>query len=104
MKRLAVLLLVLLATPALAAHRHARPIAERQAAQQARIADGVARGQLTVCEANRLQARSAAIERRERAYRARAGLGPAERADLERRLDAVSRDIAEQRRDGRGCW
>ncbi|HET7844174.1 MAG TPA: hypothetical protein VFL14_08490 [Xanthomonadales bacterium] len=104
MKRFAVLLLALVATPALAWHGHARPIAERQAAQQARIADGVAHGQLTACEASRLQGRSAAIERRERRYRATGGLGPAERADLERRLDAVSRDIAEQRRDGRGCW
>jgi hypothetical protein len=98
------LLLAAFATPALAVHPHARPIAERQAAQHARIAAGVAHGQLTGCEARRLTARSVAIERRERAYRASAGLGPRERADLERRLDSVSRDIAEQRRDGRGCW
>jgi hypothetical protein len=99
-----VLSILLLAAPALAAHPHARPIAERQSAQEARIAAGVARGELTRCEARRLAARSAALERRERAYRATSGLGPRERADLDRRLDSVSRDIAEQRRDGAGCW
>jgi len=104
MKRLIVLFLAATAAPAFAAHGHARPIAERQAAQQARIAEGAARGQLTGCEARRLEARSVAVERRERTYRASGGLGPRERADLERRLDSVSNDIAEQRRDGRGCW
>lgn len=105
MKPCLVLLLAASFAPACFAGSHARPIPQRQAAQQARIAEGVAHGQLTGCEARRLEGRSAAIERRERAYRASgAGLTAAERADLERRLDSVSADIAEQRRDGRGCW
>lgn len=103
MRTLLVLFLAALPLPALAWHAHPRPVGARQATQQARIADGVANGQLTRCEAARLEARSAHIERREAAYRASGGLGPVERADLERRLDSVSRDIAEQRHDGRGC-
>ena len=76
----------------------------REAHQDARIDAGVAHGQLTRCEALRLERRTDRVAASEAAYRrSGAGLGPRERRDLERRQDAISADIAEQRRDGHGC-
>ena len=85
MKACLVAAVVLLATSTAA---DAARVDHREARQDARIDAGVAHGQLTRCEA---------------AYRSTGGLGPRERRDLERRQDSISRDIAEQRRDGRGC-
>jgi hypothetical protein len=90
-------------TPA-TAHPHGRSIEARQHVQAQRIGAGVAQGQLTRCEAARLTHRAGRIEGRERAYRATQGLGPVERRDLNLRLDSLSRDIREQRRDGNGCF
>lgn len=87
-----------------AAHPHGRSIEARQHVQAQRIGAGVAQGQLTRCEAARLGHRAARIEGREQAYRATHGLGPVERRDLNLRLDSLSRDIREQRRDGNGCF
>jgi hypothetical protein len=97
-------LAVALAAGAFAACADAAPINTRQARQDARIGAGVAQGQLTRCEARRLNARGNHIEVREQAYRSTAGLQPWERVDLQRRLNSTSADIAEQRRDGYGCY
>jgi hypothetical protein len=86
------------------AHPQARTIEARQHVQAQRIGAGLAQGQLTRCEAARLSHRAARIEGRERDYRSTRGLQPVERRDLDRRLDALSRDIREQRRDGDGCF
>lgn len=83
----------------------AASLARRDARQETRIAAGWVQGDLTRCEAARLSARDRAIDARTRVYRATGpGLGPWERRDLHGRRDSLSRDIAEQRRDGRGCW
>jgi hypothetical protein len=84
----------------------ARPgsIEHRQRNQDARVAQGWSQGQLTACEAARLNVRGNRIERREQHYRSSAGLQPWERRDLQRQLDSRSRDIREQRIDGRGCY
>ena len=76
----------------------------REARQDARISAGIASGQLTRCEAARLTARESRIEASEARYRASGGLQPAERRNLERRLNSASRDIHEQRHDGNGCY
>jgi hypothetical protein len=83
---------------------HGRGIETRQTRQDARIAAGWHQGQLTPCEAARLSHRANRIERREGYYRGTAGLQPWERRDLNLRLDGLSRDIREQRRDGNGCY
>jgi hypothetical protein len=100
----ATLVLASLASLPVAADPHPRGIDARQHAQERRIDAGVARGQLTRCEAARLDRRGDRIARHEQAYRATGGLQPRERYDLNRRLDSVSRDIHEQRRDGNGCF
>lgn len=101
-RRLAVA--VALAASLVATAADAAPINQRQARQDARIGAGIAQGQLTRCEARRLDARGNRIEVREQAYRSTAGLQPWERADLQRRLTWNSADIAEQRHDGNGCF
>ena len=98
---LALIALLSIAAPALA---QGRGIEARQDLQQTRIERGAARGDLTHCEARRLDARGDRIESREQRFRASGGLQPAERVRLHRDLDRLSWDIAEQRRDGRGCW
>jgi hypothetical protein len=80
------------------------PINFRQDRQDARIEAGWRQGDLTRCEAARLNARAGRIERREQHMRATGGLQPRERVHLHASLDSLSRDIAEQRRDGRGCF
>jgi hypothetical protein len=82
-------------SPALAARADAR-----QARQQGRIAQGVASGQLTRGEAVRLQAQHMALQRE--VARARAddgGLGPREKARIERHQDGLSRRICKQKHD-----
>jgi hypothetical protein len=97
---------LLIAGLAAAGSADARPgsIEQRQLRQDARIAQGGSNGQLTGCESARLDHRGDRIERREHYYRSSHGLQPWERRDLNRRLDGVSRDIREQRRDGNGCY
>ena len=97
-------LAAVLAAGAFAASADAAPVNARQARQDARVGAGVAQGQSTRCDARRLNARGNHIEAREQAYRSTAGLQPWERVDLQRRLDSTSADIAEQRRDGNGCY
>jgi hypothetical protein len=101
---LAAATLVLASLASLPVAANPRGIDARQHAQDRRIDAGVARGQLTRCEAARLDRRGDRIARHEQAYRATGGLQPRERYDLDRRLDSVSRDIREQRADGNGCF
>ena len=74
-------------------------INQRQANLDARIDAGVRSGQLTRSEATRLRAEFHALARLEARYRASYGLSRAERADLDRRFDALSARIRYERRD-----
>lgn len=72
----------------------------RQAEQQHRIRQGVASGELTRREAAYLQQREAEVRRAERIARSDGYVSPAERARINRMLDANSRAIRHQKRDG----
>ncbi len=74
-------------------------INHRQARQHARIAQGVASGQLTARETARLRSQQRAIAREERVYKSDGRLTLAERADLRRDLDRASRDIYREKHD-----
>ncbi len=100
MKTLARAVLVLsaltLAVPTLAAG-----VDRRERRQQARIAQGVASGELTPREAARLQRKEARVHRHiERARADGGGLSPAERARIHRHQDRVSRQIYREKHDG----
>jgi hypothetical protein len=91
----AALLVLGLATPALAD----RPAA-RQIRQQERIAQGVASGELTARETIRLERQEARLHRQIRRDRADGGgLSPAERARIEAKQDRLSRRIYVQKHD-----
>jgi hypothetical protein len=94
----ALALLLLPATPAEAGRIH-----NREKRQQARIAQGVASGQLTAGETARLEGREARLHRDVRAMRTANGgpLTPGERARVERRQDRLSRSIYRQKHDAR---
>lgn len=79
-------------------------INQRQANLDARIDAGVRNGSLTRSEAVRLRAEFNALARLEARYRASYGLSRAERADLDRRFDALSARVRYERhdRDDRG--
>ncbi len=80
-------------------------INQRQAQLDARIDAGVRDGSLTRQEAIRLRGEFNDISRLEARYRVN-GLSLGERADLDRRFDALSRQIRFQRNDDqeRGGW
>ncbi len=89
--------------PAYGAPRHAPApawvsVGQRQANLQQRIDLGVRTGALTRGEAQRLRAELQSIERLERRYRA-GGLTRWEMADLDQRMDVLSRRIYVQNRD-----
>jgi hypothetical protein len=78
-----------------------RGINERQRELDARIDRGVSSGCLTRGEALRLRTEFQHIAIMERQYRASNGVfTPAERADLDRRMDRLAQDIRRQCRDG----
>ncbi|MDO9471427.1 MAG: hypothetical protein Q7J28_00070, partial [Caulobacter sp.] len=79
------------------------PINQRQANLEARIDAGVRDRSLSQAEATRLRADFQALVRMEADYR-RNGLTAAERADLDRRFDALSERIRDERQDGDGSW
>lgn len=82
--------------------RGARPwmsINERQARLDRRIDQGLRNGQLTRREAYRLRSEFRRIAYLENRYRSN-GLSGWERADLDRRFDALSAQIRYERRDG----
>lgn len=74
-------------------------INERQAMLDRRIDRGIARGDLTRREAYNARATFQTIARLEHRYR-RDGLSQWERADLDRRFDALAAQIRWDRRDG----
>lgn len=76
-----------------------RSVNDRQDRLYERIERGVANGSLTEREARRLRAEFIRLERLEHRYRAN-GLSGWERADLDRRFDALSSRIRWERRDG----
>lgn len=79
----------------------AGPIRERSLNQQSRIRQGVVSRQLTAPEAARLAARESNLHRT--IVRDRwdgGGLTRAERLKIDRRQDALSRDIYRQKHDG----
>lgn len=75
------------------------PINHRQQQLDHRIDMGVRNGQLTRAEAYRLRGEYRRIAYLESRYR-RNGLSSWERADLDRRFDALSAQIRYERRDG----
>lgn len=88
------------AVPAVASAAPWQNINQRQANLDRRIDQGVRTGQLTRLEAVRLRAEFRRINRLEQQYRAsRPGLTNWERADLDRRFDALSARIRFERRD-----
>jgi uncharacterized membrane protein YebE (DUF533 family) len=92
----AVVVGVLMATPAEAARAD-----RRQAKQQARIVQGVKSGELTRAEATRLEVQHQAIQREVRQGRADDGhLDAAERAKIEQKQDRLNRRIHRQKHDG----
>ncbi|WP_374573798.1 hypothetical protein [Phenylobacterium sp.] len=89
------------AAPAAHAAAHAvawTPIEQRQAELDRRIDMGVRQHTLTRAEATRLRAEFNRIERLEHQYR-KGGLSRWEMADLDRRMDALSRQIRIDRHD-----
>ncbi|MBX9816294.1 MAG: hypothetical protein K2X76_16465 [Sphingomonas sp.] len=75
------------------------PIGQRQANLASRIEQGVRNGALTRPEAVRLRQQYRDITRLENRYRATGGLSAAERRDLDRRFDRLSRRVYVQKRD-----
>lgn len=75
-----------------------RPIAQRQAELDRRIDMGVRQHSLTRAEAQRLHGELRRVVRLEARYR-QGGLSRWEMADLDRRMDALSRQIRVERHD-----
>lgn len=78
----------------------AQTIAERERAQQARIRQGVASGELTRKEALKLERKEARLHRQLRRDRIDGGgLTPKERTRIQRRQDTLSRQIYREKHD-----
>ncbi len=93
---MAAVVAVLMATPALAGK-----VDRRANHQQARIAQGVASGQLTAHEAAKLERKEARLERQIDRQRADGGgLSAVERARIQKHENALSRQIYRQKHDG----
>ncbi len=88
-----------LTVPMAASAQAWQSINQRQANLYNRIEQGVRNGSLTRPEAQRLRTRFVALDRLESRYRAN-GLSVWERRDLDRRFDALSREIRAERHDG----
>lgn len=84
--------------PAVADAQAWQSINARQQNTLARINNGIRNGALTQAEATRLRSDFYALERLEQQYRLN-GLTLAERQDLDRRFDALSRRIFVQKND-----
>jgi len=72
---------------------------QREANQQARIANGAASGELTAKETNRLEKEQAAIGKTEAKAKADGTVTKAERTKLHRMQNKASRDIHHQKHD-----
>lgn len=77
-------------------------IDQRQAEQQQRIDQGVASGQLTEREANRLNKQQEQIGKMEEKAKADGVVTKKERGKIERSQDRASRHIARQKHDAQG--
>ena len=75
-------------------------VIERQANQQARIAQGEKSGELTNAETTHLETREAKIQHDKRVAKSDGRVTPAERAKLNREEDRTSRAIYRQKHDG----
>lgn len=91
------------AIPAANAQAGWQSMNQRQAQVERQIDQGVRNGQLTRAEATRLRAEFRSLTQLEVQYRRSApGLTQAERRDLDRRYDVLSRKIRFERQDGPG--
>jgi hypothetical protein len=100
-KLMCALALMAAATPALADHgRHDDGINERQHRLEQRIEDGRRSGQLTRHEYARLRHELGLIARDEHAFRGDGRLSGGERQHLHARLDALTRAVSFEKRDG----
>jgi hypothetical protein len=90
------------ALPALARDHAPRDpgVNARQFSQQQRIGQGVGSGKLTPRETVRLEREQARIRAEERRYKSDGVLTRAERADLQRDLNAANRHIYNEKHDG----
>lgn len=87
---------------AIAVSAYAQPtpvIDQRQANQEARIQQGVASGELTPREANRLEAGQQHVQNLENKAKADGVVTPAEKARITHAQDVQSRRIAKQKHD-----
>ena len=89
----------MLAVPSVASAQGYQSINQRQANQFQRIDQGIRSGALTRPEANRLRADFRQLSVLEQRYRNSNGLSRAERNELDRRFDALSRRIRTQKND-----
>ena len=95
----------IITTPTEHAHRGCQSINQRQANFDRRTAAGVRSGSLTRAEAARLRAEFQQIVRLEAQYRRSGnGLNRVERQELDRRFDALSRQIRDERNDNNGWY
>ena len=86
--------------PSVASAQSWQNINQRQAKIEQRIDQGVRSGALTRREATNLRAEFRGISRLERQYRqSRPGLTNAERRDLDRRFDALARQVRWEKHD-----
>jgi TolA-binding protein len=98
MKKILISLIAASALAGAAKPAAAQPINQRQADVERRIDMGLRNHSLSHREASRLRAEAQQIQRLEYRYR-RDGLSRWERADLDRRLDVLSRQIRIDRHD-----
>ncbi len=92
--------LIGVATPMAASAAPWQNINARQGRLDARIDQGIRSGALNRNEANRIRSDFRALAAREGDYRRSGGLSYRERADLDRRFDALSARIRVQKHDG----
>ncbi|MGK2912428.1 MAG: hypothetical protein ACSLE1_21935 [Sphingobium sp.] len=95
----AVIAAATLATPMVASAAPWQNINQRQANLERRIDQGVRNGALNRNEAQRLRGQFRDLTRLEADYRRSNGLSRRERADLDRRFDALSARIQVQKHD-----
>jgi hypothetical protein len=92
--------LIGVATPMAASAAPWQNINARQARLDARIDQGIRSGALNRNEAYRIRSDYRALAAREADYRRSGGLSYRERADLDRRYDALSARVRVQKHDG----
>jgi hypothetical protein len=88
--------------PAAASAQQYQSVNQRQANQLQRIDQGVRSGALNRAEASRLRTQFRDLASLEQRYRRSNGLSRGERADLDRRFDALSQRIRTQKNDRQG--